>query len=74
MKALLDSCVLALGIDAETARFWGELTARAGKAGEIIPVVDGLLAPTALQHGLHVMTRNTRHLKASGALVLEPWQ
>jgi predicted nucleic acid-binding protein len=62
-----------LGIDTETARLWGELTARAQKAGEIIPAVDGLLAATALRHGLHVMTRNTRHFQASGALVFDPW-
>ena len=62
-----------LEIDTETARIWGELTARAQKAGEIIPAVDGLLAATALRHGLHVMTRNTRHFQASGALVLDPW-
>ena len=62
-----------LGIDAETGRLWGELTARAQEAGEIIPAVDGLLAATALRHGLHVMTRNTRHFQASGALVIDPW-
>jgi predicted nucleic acid-binding protein len=62
-----------LGIDIETARLWGELTARAQKHGEIIPAVDGLLAATALRHGLHVMTRNTRHFQASGALILDPW-
>lgn len=63
-----------LGIDGETARIWGELTARAQKAGEIIPAVDGLLAATAVRHGLHVITRNTRHFEASGALVFDPWQ
>jgi predicted nucleic acid-binding protein len=63
-----------LTIDTETARLWGELAARAQKAGEIIPAIDGLLAATALRHGLHVMTRNTRHFEASGALVLDPWQ
>ena len=62
-----------LGIDFETARLWGDLTARAQKAGEIIPAVDGLVAATALRHGLHVMTRNTRHFQASGALILDPW-
>jgi toxin FitB len=63
-----------LAIDAETARLWGELTARARKAGEIIPAVDGLLAATALRHGLRIMTRNTRHFEASGARVLDPWR
>jgi toxin FitB len=63
-----------LGVDVETARIWGELTARAQKSGVIIPGSDGLLAATALRHGLHVMTRNTRHFEASGALLIDPWQ
>lgn len=63
-----------LGVDIETARLWGELTARAQAKGNIIPAVDGLLAATALRHGLHVMTRNTPHFEASGALVIDPWQ
>jgi predicted nucleic acid-binding protein len=63
-----------LGLDVETARIWGELTARAQKKGVAIPAVDGLLAATALRHGLHVMTRNTKHFAASGALILDPWQ
>jgi predicted nucleic acid-binding protein len=63
-----------LPLDVETARIWGELTARAQRKGIVIPPTDGLLAATALRHGLHVMTRNTRHFEASGALVIDPWQ
>lgn len=63
-----------LAIDAETARLWGELTARAQNRGKIIPAVDGLLAATALRHGLRVMTHNTRHFQATGALVIDPWE
>lgn len=63
-----------LPVDAETARVWGELTARAQKKGHVIPATDGLLAATALRHGLHVMTRNTRDFEASGALLVDPWQ
>jgi predicted nucleic acid-binding protein len=63
-----------LPLDGETARIWGELTARAQKKGIVIPPTDGLLAATALQHGLHVMTRKSKHFEASGALVLDPWQ
>jgi predicted nucleic acid-binding protein len=63
-----------LGIDLETSRLWGELTARAQPKGIIIPAVDGLLSATALRHGLHVMTRNSRHFEASGALLIDPWQ
>lgn len=62
-----------LDIDVETAKLWGELTARAQKKGVVIPSVDGLLAATALRHGLHVMTRNESDFKASGARILNPW-
>ena len=60
-------------MDIETARMWGELIARAQKTGITIPAVDGLLAATALRYGMHVMTRNTRHFTASGALVIDPF-
>lgn len=61
-----------LPLDAETARIWGELTARAQKKGVIIPPSDGLLAATGLRHGLHATTRNTKHFEASGAIVIDP--
>lgn len=48
-----------LSIDLETARLWGELTARASADGVQIPVSDGLIAATALRRGLHVLTRKT---------------
>ena len=63
-----------LPLDVETARIWGELTARAQRTGVTIPATDGLLAATALRHGLHVVTRNTRHFEATGALIVDPWQ
>lgn len=43
-----------LGIDAATARLWGELSAQRPR-----PVVDTLLAATAIVHGLTLVTRNT---------------
>lgn len=63
-----------LPIDHDTARIWGEITARAQATGEVIPASDGLIAATALRHGLHVMTHNTRHFAATGALIIDPWE
>jgi len=63
-----------LGVDVDTAKLWGELTARARSKGAVIPAADGLLAATALRHGLHVMTRNESDFKASGARIVNPWQ
>ncbi len=62
-----------LTIDRDAAILWGELTARARAGGAVIPTSDGLIAATALRHGLHVMTRNTRHFAATGAMILDPW-
>lgn len=43
-----------LGIDAPTARLWGELSAERPR-----PVIDTLLAATAVTHQLTFVTRNT---------------
>lgn len=63
-----------LPADVEVGRIWGELTAKAQSQGVQIPVVDGLIAATAIRHGLHVMTRNTRDFAATGALIIDPWK
>ena len=58
-----------LSIDAATARRWGELT-----VGRSLPVVDVLIAATAISHGLTLVTRNTRDVKSTGVRLLDPWQ
>lgn len=62
-----------LPIDLETSHIWGEITARARLRGEQIPVADGLIAATALRHGLRVMTHNTREFVSSGVPLIDPW-
>ena len=63
-----------LPVDLETSHIWGEITAAAQKAGRIIPASDGLIAATALRHGLHVMTRNTADFSSVGIFLLNPWE
>lgn len=63
-----------LPLDLEASHIWGELTATAQKLGKVIPASDGLIAATALRHGLHLMTRNTAHFATTGVLLLNPWQ
>jgi predicted nucleic acid-binding protein len=57
-----------LPIDAEVADRWGELNAR-----RTFPVIDSLLAATALVHDLTLVTRNARDVEGSGAVVLDPF-
>ena len=63
-----------LAVDVEAARLWGGLTARAAKAGRQVGAADGLIAATALRHGLHVMTRNVKDFEPTGAMILNPWE
>ena len=57
-----------IGIDRRIAEQWGRLNARRSR-----PAVDGLLAATALAHGLTVVTRNSRDFASTGAKVLNPF-
>lgn len=57
-----------IGIDRRVAERWGRITA-AGRP----PAVDGLIAATAVVHGLVVVTRNVRDFAPSGADVLNPF-
>lgn len=62
-----------LDITADIVRVWGELTAAAQRNGRVVPATDGLIAATALQHGLQVMTRNVENFTPTGVRVLDPW-
>ena len=57
-----------LAIDGVVAEAWGRLN-----AGARLPVVDGLLAATALVHGLVVVTRDTGPFERVGVPFLDPW-
>lgn len=58
-----------LPVDISTARRWGRLSASIGNQD-----VDLLIAATALEHGLTVVTRNIRHFDPTGVQVLNPFQ
>jgi predicted nucleic acid-binding protein len=57
-----------LSVDVSVARLWGDLSAQ-GRT----PVIDTLIAATALMNGLTVVTRNVRDFVASGVPLLNPW-
>ncbi len=62
-----------LSIDFEIAERWGLLSAQAKSSGVLLPVIDGLLAATALHHNLTFVTRNTSDVKLAGLSVFNPW-
>jgi toxin FitB len=63
-----------LGIDREVADRWGLLTAAARNSGIVLPVIDGLLAATALEHNLTWVTRDTAQIPSMGVAVFNPWK
>lgn len=63
-----------LAIDSEVADRWGLLTATARNNGIVLPVIDGLLAATALEHNLTLVTKGTGQIPSMGVAVFNPWQ
>jgi len=57
-----------LPVTPEIACRWGELTAHVGHDG-----ADVMIAATALQHGLSVVTRNERHFSPFSVPVFNPY-
>jgi hypothetical protein len=57
-----------LGIDAATAKLWGEWTGERPR-----PVVDTLLAATAVLNDLTLVTRNLRDVRGIPVKLLDPW-
>jgi predicted nucleic acid-binding protein len=59
-----------LDIDAQVADRWGRVQASTGRT---LPVIDGLLAATALQYDLTLVTRNIKDFEGLGVQIVNPW-
>ena len=57
-----------IGVTVEIAERWGTLNAI-----RPLPVIDGLLAATAIEHGLTFVTRDAAAVEGTGVAVLDPW-
>lgn len=68
-RILTDFAQNILPISVEIADRWGRLLSTTQ-----LPVQDLLLAATALEHGLTVITRNTADFEGSGARFHNPWK
>ncbi|CAN7231551.1 type II toxin-antitoxin system VapC family toxin [Rhizobium sp. LjRoot30] len=55
-------------------RRWGTVSGRIKQlTGHAPPVIDTLLAATAIEHDLYLVTRNVKDMKPSGAAIFDPW-
>lgn len=58
-----------LPVDARVVESWGRLG-----VPDPVPVVDGLMAATAITHELTLVTRNTADAEATGVGVINPFE
>jgi predicted nucleic acid-binding protein len=56
------------------AERWGILTGEQRRLGRQITMADGLIAATALEHDLIVVTRNVRDFDGLGVSIINPWK
>jgi toxin FitB len=50
------------------------MAGRAAARKIALPVIDGLLAATALHYNLTLVTRNSKDVAGTDALVFNPWE
>jgi predicted nucleic acid-binding protein len=66
LEAAYDTHIL--GVDARIAKLWGRLSADRSR-----PMIDTLLAATAIIHDLTLVTRNTADMSGLPVSLLNPW-
>lgn len=63
-----------VGLDAQAMLVWGKLIAALERGGKPMPVLDSLLAATALHGDFTLVTRNEADFAAANVQTLNPWR
>jgi predicted nucleic acid-binding protein len=63
-----------INFDTAIAYRWAAMIASLESKGRRMPVIDSLIAATALEHNLTIVTRNEADFADTGASVLNIWQ
>jgi hypothetical protein len=69
----LSRTIVCLPWDLTTGKLWAKLLASLRKKGTPVPLLDGMVAATALAHGLTVATRNVKDFARTGVRVFNPF-
>ena len=59
--------------DAAVSQRWAALVVDLKRKGQNVPLLDGMIAATALQNNLTVATRNTRDFQKTGVKTVNPF-
>lgn len=63
-----------LPLDNKTERQWGRISGSAKRStGHAPSVIDTMLAATAIENDLFLVTRNVKDVRHSGAAIFNPW-
>ena len=63
-----------LPVSEPIAEHWGRLSSECKRRGKILDMADGLIAATAIEHDLTVVTRNVKDFAGLGVAILNPWE
>lgn len=63
-----------LDITEDIAIQWGEILGKSEKRGKSIPVIDCLIAASAIEEDMTVVTRNIKDMENTGAKLINPWE
>jgi predicted nucleic acid-binding protein len=64
----INACGRILPVTEAIANRWGYIN-----SGDPLPIIDSLLAATAIEHNLTLVTRNVRDVERSGVKLLNPF-
>jgi predicted nucleic acid-binding protein len=71
LKARFGSRILP--VDEAVAERWGRMTAALAARGVALPAIDSLIAATALEHDLAIVTRNEEDFRRASIPVVNPF-
>ena len=60
--------------DTAISRRWAALIVELKRKGTSLPLLDSMIAATALEHDLTIATRNTRDFKQTGVKTVNPFE
>ncbi len=70
----LAEAIECLPWDTAVSRRWARLVVDLKQKGDPVPLLDGMIAATALTHGVAVATRNVLDFRKTGAKVVDPFR
>lgn len=62
-----------LPVDQRVALHWGDIMSSREASGRPVTAMDGLIAATAVVHGLALVTRNVADFEGSVPKLIDPW-